>query len=195
MSGDMLSCWCWHSDKRSWSEPLLVPWNYFFLALPVERTAGSKCRGFQHSWLVGWVNSDACFYCCFIDVSFMYATSSFALCVWSHIVMFHSQMLRLILDLWTKLRQKIQTEFYIHTHHMSFLSTSRKLSATISPFHPSKQYFGEKNIPVLMSVMAQAFLSHMMLWRQLWFFWMNFISEGSLFQSICLDLRAVWRQM
>lgn len=36
--------------------------------------------------------------------------------------------------------------------------------------------------PVLIFVMAQAFLnSHMMLWRHFWFFWMHFISEGSSF--------------
>lgn len=30
VSGDMLSCWCWHSDKRSWLEPLMVYWNNVF---------------------------------------------------------------------------------------------------------------------------------------------------------------------
>lgn len=65
-----------------------------------------------------------------------------------------------------------------------------------SSFRLSKQLILKKSIPALMSGYTWTFLdSRMTLWRQFWLFWMHFISEGSLFQSTCLDLRAVWRQM
>lgn len=53
----MLSCWRWHSDKRSWWEPMLVsPGNDFFLALqkPVERTAGAHQLQHECSECKGW---------------------------------------------------------------------------------------------------------------------------------------------
>lgn len=72
------------------------------------------------------------------------------------------------------------------------------MSSSISPFQPRKLYLVSVKIKrkvsqyFLISLITRAFLNcHLMLKKQFGFLQMYFIYEGSLFESTCLDLRAV----
>lgn len=111
-------CWAVGADtvtKEAGWNPCWLPGiiSFWLCRSLLKRTAGANdnCGVKRHISFVRRFNtsnenSDACFHCFFLYVSFIDATSCFPLCAWSHIVMFPSQTPRLVSDLWTKLRQR-----------------------------------------------------------------------------------------
>lgn len=183
----MLSCWCWHGDKRSWLGPPLVSWNCFFFGfgrsllkgLQVQASTAMwnvtsfsrwpcKCKHLgcqtirtKHFWLLAMRSLMHVFICCFPQCVIYGCNIKLFFVPRATLLCFlvkcHVWFQTSGLN-WDKYKNWMHWIIYT-THVVSVY----KLSSTITLFYPNKH----KNNLVLMAVIAQAFLSsHIVLWRQ-----------------------------